>query len=43
MVNEKPIAWPDEVLRMRPAYLRIFAIKIHRARMLQIIVETVLS
>jgi hypothetical protein len=42
IVNEKPIAWPDEVLRMRPAYFRIFASKIHGARILQIVVETVL-
>jgi hypothetical protein len=41
-VNEKPVAWPDKVLRMRPAYFRIFASKIHRARVLQILVETVL-
>ena len=43
IVNEKPIAWPDEVLRMRPAYFRIFTIKSHRARILQIVVEAVLS
>src|SRR4029077_9952204 len=43
IVNEKPVAWPDEVLRMRPAYFRIFARKIHWARILQIVVETILS
>ena len=42
ILNEKPIAWPDEVLRMRSAYFRIVASKIHRARILQIVVETVL-
>ena len=43
IVNEKPIAWPDEVLRMRPACFGIVTSKIHRARILQIVVETVLG
>ena len=43
IVNEKPIAWPEEVLRMSPAYFRIAAGKVHRARMLQVFIETVLS
>src|SRR5262249_18511893 len=42
-MNEKPIAWPDEILRVRPAYFRIFASKIHWAHVLQIVVETVSS
>src|SRR5262245_33943853 len=40
IVNEKPVAWPDEVLRMRPAHLGIVAGKINRTGMLQIVVET---
>src|SRR5262245_1948463 len=40
IVNEKPVARPDEVLRMRGA--SIFAIKIYLARILQIVVEAFL-
>ena len=41
IVNEKPLARPEEVLRMGPAYFRVFARNIRRACIPEIAVEGV--
>ena len=41
IVNEEPVAWPDEVLGMGPACVHIFVSKIHWARMLQVVGKTI--
>ena len=43
IVNEEPVAWPDEVLGMGPACVYIFVSKIHWARMLQVVGKTILG
>ena len=43
IVNEEPFAWPDEVLRMRPAHLGVATGEIDRTRVLQIFAEALVG